>query len=201
MDFNRINPICDDQGQRQPDEQNNRNESVFQWNRFFFLDISFISIGFFVHFESFDFFLYFLLHLRLTITTFATRGNSVVKQSSTYLSKELCSILNRWFAISSVFIEFSHIEITICFIYTGITSGRGYAHGEVGIAYLDIESVCITAWHTEFRFVCIDFIHVLYSLHFPTQFIFVFILFGRLASGKIDSVKRWPLVFRTFDEN
>lgn len=32
LDFNRINPIGDDQGQRQPDEQNNRNESVFQWN-------------------------------------------------------------------------------------------------------------------------------------------------------------------------
>lgn len=25
----------------------------------------------------------------------------------------------------------------------GITSGRGYAHGEVGIVYIDIESVCI----------------------------------------------------------
>ncbi|XP_031634258.1 mutS protein homolog 4-like [Contarinia nasturtii] len=42
-----------------------------------------------------------------SFTTLATRGNSVVKQSSTYVS---------------------------------ITSGRGYAHGEVGIAYIDIES-------------------------------------------------------------
>lgn len=24
----------------------------------------------------------------------------------------------------------------------GITSGRGYAHGEIGIAYIDIECVC-----------------------------------------------------------
>lgn len=30
-----------------------------------------------------------------------------------------------------------------CIYSTGITSGRGYAHGEVGIAYIDIESVCI----------------------------------------------------------
>lgn len=27
------------------------------------------------------------------------------------------------------------------FHFAGITSGRGYAHGEVGIAYIDIESV------------------------------------------------------------
>lgn len=29
------------------------------------------------------------------------------------------------------------------FWFAGITSGRGYAHCEVGIAYIDIESVCI----------------------------------------------------------
>ncbi|XP_055320057.1 mutS protein homolog 4-like [Sitodiplosis mosellana] len=45
-----------------------------------------------------------------SFTTLATRGNSVVKQSSTYLS---------------------------------ITSGRGYAHGEVGIAHIDIESPAV----------------------------------------------------------
>lgn len=34
-------------------------------------------------------------------------------------------------------------QIDFDFHFTGITSGRGYAHGEVGIAYVDIESVSI----------------------------------------------------------
>lgn len=86
---------------------------------------------------------------RYSITTHATRGNSVVKQSSTYLSEcgKICKILaNGHNALpNGIVIFISHyfrIEFRDVF-FSGITSGRGYAHGEVGIAYLDIESVCV----------------------------------------------------------
>lgn len=40
--------------------------------------------------------------------------------------------------------------LVVCYMFyfvyfAGITSGRGYAHGEVGIAYIDIECVRIIA--------------------------------------------------------
>lgn len=60
-------------------------------------------------------------------------------------------------------------------MFAGITSGRGYAHGEVGIAHIDIESVCVRA---------IDLMPLF--IHFDCACVFYCVS----AGGEIDSVKR-----------
>lgn len=47
-----------------------------------------------------------------------------------------------WSCCNLNFIVFQSIFVHFFGACAGITSGRGYAHGEVGIAYIDIESVC-----------------------------------------------------------
>lgn len=63
-------------------------------------------------------------------------------------------------------ILFHRCRIDLNFTFAGITSGRGYAHGEVGIAYIDIESVCIRGL-ASFAFICwrCFVLFVLYLFH------------------------------------
>lgn len=101
----------------------------------------------------------------------------------------------------SIFVDFF-----ICFFsFSGIASGRGYAHGEVGIAHIDIESVRRLQWHSSLEIISfehirhwillISFFFLLLLLHFRFYFV------ACKASGKIDSVKWWSLVYGAVNEN